>query len=186
MGRRADPAPRSTTAPTGPQHCRRARPEKRCSRRPADPQPRRAPARRRDHPAPQRTGERVEAWRRDGIRPPVAVWTLRAEVPSGLTPRTPAVAGTATLLHIAAVSRIPARQQVRLGCPRQRRIRRECRLPAGCTERDGIGIGDSGCAPSARAGGLDHWSSGPGAAPTVRDGPASGRMPRIGRRAARF
>ena len=23
------------------------------------------------------TGERVEAWRRDGIRPPVAAWTLR-------------------------------------------------------------------------------------------------------------
>jgi hypothetical protein len=35
----------------------------------------------------------------------------------------------------------------------------ECRLPAGCTERDGIGIGDSGRAPGSRVEGLDHWSS---------------------------
>jgi len=35
----------------------------------------------------------------------------------------------------------------------------ECRLPAGLTECDGIGIGDSGRAPGARAKGLDHWSS---------------------------
>jgi hypothetical protein len=39
-----------------------------------------------------------------------------------------------------------------------------CRLPAGLTECDGIGIGDSGRAPGARVKGLDHWSSMPGAA----------------------
>jgi hypothetical protein len=44
-------------------------------------------------------------------------------------------------------------------------------------ERDGIGIGDSGCAPDASARGIDHWSSGSGAASVVRDGPVPGRLP---------
>src|SRR6202043_3018336 len=45
-----------------------------------------------------------------------------------------------------------------------------CLLPAGLTERDVIGIGDSGRVPAARVEGLDHWSSGPGAA-SAQDGP---------------
>jgi len=53
----------------------------------------------------------------------------------------------------------------------------ECRLPAGCTERDGIGIGDSRNAPGACAEGLDHWSSEPGAASAGRRGADPGRMP---------
>jgi hypothetical protein len=62
----------------------------------------------------------------------------------------------------------------------------ECRLPAGLTLRDGIGIEDSGCAPGACARGLDHWSSEPGAAPAGRDGAAPGRMPPHGGRMGRF
>ncbi len=70
----------------------------------------------------------------------------------------------------------------------------ECRLPAGLTERDGIGIGDSGCAPDARGEGLDHWSSDPwpeagpqrcGAGRAMRRG-SGGACPRIRRRIGRF
>lgn len=43
----------------------------------------------------------------------------------------------------------------------------ECRLPAGLTERDGIGIEDSGSAPDVCAKGLDHWSSEYGAASAI-------------------
>jgi hypothetical protein len=59
----------------------------------------------------------------DPRRAPPRLKRVRAEVPSGLTPRTPATAGTATRMHIAAVPRIPGRQPARLGRQRQRRIR---------------------------------------------------------------
>lgn len=54
---------------------------------------------------------------------------------------------------------------------------RECRLLACLTQRDGIGIGDSGRVPGARAEGLGHWSSESGAAPARRGGTVPGRMP---------
>jgi hypothetical protein len=53
----------------------------------------------------------------------------------------------------------------------------DCCLPAGLTERDDIGIGNSGRAPGARAEGLDHWSSEPEATSAVRDGAVPGRVP---------
>jgi hypothetical protein len=53
----------------------------------------------------------------------------------------------------------------------------ECRLPAGLTQRDGIGIGDSGRASGARREGLDHWSSGPGGASAGRGGSVRGAQP---------
>jgi hypothetical protein len=48
--------------------------------------------------------------------------------------------------------------------------RYECLLPAGLTERDSIGIGESGRVSVARMKGLDHWSSESGAAALVSPG----------------
>ena len=53
----------------------------------------------------------------------------------------------------------------------------ECRLPAGLTERDGIGMVDPGSAQRVPHEGLDHWSSNGRAVPTVQDGAVPGRMP---------
>ena len=53
----------------------------------------------------------------------------------------------------------------------------ECRLPAGFTERDGIGIRVSEHALDACVRGLDHSSREPGAAPARRGGAVPGRMP---------
>jgi hypothetical protein len=60
---------------------------------------------------------------------------VRAKVPSGLTPRTPTAAGTASRTRIAAVLSTLGVQSVRSGCTRRRHLRHRCRLPAGCTER---------------------------------------------------
>jgi hypothetical protein len=59
---------------------------------------------------------RAEATRRSQGR-------VRTEVPSGLTPRTPTAAGTASRTHIAAVLRIPGRQPAGLERQRHWRIR---------------------------------------------------------------
>ena len=80
----------------------------------------------------------------------------------------------ATRIHICRCPAHPGRHPTRSGRPRHRHLRHRCRLPARCTERDGIGIGDSGRVHGARARGLDHWSSQPGVSPGVRDGPGSG------------
>lgn len=156
-----------------------------CGRRPypapaIPPSPGIRPGCGRPHPSLPGTSTYGACCRRPRRVPP------RPEMPSGLTPRTPAAAGTASRPRIAPVPRTPGRQPACSGRPRHRRLRHRRRLPAGCTERNGIGIGGTGRADGARAIGLDHWSSEPGAAPAVRDRSAPGRMPLLGRRATRF
>jgi hypothetical protein len=59
-------------------------------------------------------------------RSPGPARSVRAEVPSGLTSRTPAAAGTASRTGIAAVPRAPGGQPTRSGCPRRRHLRHRC------------------------------------------------------------
>jgi hypothetical protein len=53
----------------------------------------------------------------------------------------------------------------------------ECRLPAGLTVCDGIGMGTPGAFRVPHHEGLDHWSSELGTAPAARGGAAPERMP---------
>jgi hypothetical protein len=89
-------------------------------------------------------------------------WRVRREVPSGLASRMPTAAVAATERTWPLSLRIPWQATGVLGASAPATSPPcECRLPAGCTERDGIGIGDSGGAPRTRARGLDHWSREP-------------------------
>jgi len=94
--------------------------------------------------------------------------------PADLPLRAPTAVGTAPRKHLAAVPRIPGLSGALAPATYPPY---GCRLPAGLTECDGIGIGDSGRAPGARVKGLDHWSSRPGRRRAVRDGAAPGRVP---------
>ena len=109
--------------------------------------------------------------------PSVALKLVQTRVPSGLAASSVGGSRHPIRKRMAAVPRIPGGQRPVWASARQAYPPCECRLPAGLTERDDIGRGDSGHAPGANAEGLDHWSSEPGAASAGLGGSNPGRMP---------
>ena len=119
---------------------------------------------------------------------------VQTEVPSGLAAssagggRAPPPGNLAAPVHLWRVTGLSGSPAPATCLPY------ECLLPAGLTERDSIGIGESGRFSGARMEGLDHWSSEFGAAALVspeRRRPCetarlAGACPRIRRRAGRF
>jgi hypothetical protein len=75
---------------------------------------------------------------------PAHTATVPAEPPADLPLRAPTAVGTATREHLATVPRIPGLSGASAPATHPPY---ECRLPAGFTKRDGIGIGDSGRTP---------------------------------------
>jgi hypothetical protein len=94
----------------------------------------------------------------------------RRKRPADLPLRVPATVGAATRKYLATVPLHRRQATIRPGAPAPAMYPYECRLPAGFTERDSIGVGKSGTLQH-RVEGLNHWSSGAGDRAWRPDGP---------------
>jgi len=104
-------------------------------------------------------------------RPDIPGHRPQTGVPSGLAASSAAARQHHRLGNTTPLSLAPLAAVSRRVSPH------DCRLPAGITLCDGIGIGDSGHAPGARREGLDHWSSGGQGASAGRGSADPGRVP---------